>query len=183
MNEMNQMQQEYIDMMNNCFKDTIRFEEKRLEYMRFFFQILLSTKIIEFLRQMMIKFREATKVKLSSQLVYERKNIQTGEMESINVEQKIDQIDAAINGQTVEKAIAEFKRTKGPDNAQSMNWPEFVEYDPDATAQQQKFNKQPSGDVATNEMQGTIKKIPDEGQTNGGNLLNILLFLFFSNLN
>ena len=90
-------------------------------------------------------------------------------MESINVEQKIDQIDAAINNQTVEKAIAEFKRTKGPDNAQSMNWPEFVEYDPDATAQQQKFNKQPSGDVATNEMQGTIKKIPDEGQTNGGN--------------
>lgn len=151
-NEMNQMQQEYIDMMNSCFKDTIRFEEKRLEYMR----------------QMMIKFREATKVKLSSQLVYERKNVQTGEMESINVKQKIDQIDAAIDNQTVEKAIAEFNRTKGPENAQSMNWPAFVEYDPDATAQQQKFNKQPSGDVATNEMQGTIKKIPDEGQTNGG---------------
>ena len=141
-----------------------------------------STNIIEFFRQMMIKFREATKVKLSSQLVYERKNVQTGEMDSINVEQKIDQIDAAINNQTVEKAIAEFKRTKGPDNAQSMNWPEFVEYDPDATAQQQKFNKQPSGDVATNEMQGTIKKIPDEGQTNGGNLFYILLFLFFQNL-
>ena len=116
----------------------------------------------------MIKFREATKVKLSSQLTYEKKNLETGEMESVNVEQKIKKIDQAVANQSVEKAISEFNRTKGPENSQNMTWPEFVEYDPDATAQQQKFNKQGTGDVATNEMQGTIKKIPDEGQSNGG---------------
>ena len=92
-----------------------------------------------------------------------------GEVGQVQVSQKIAQIDAAVQGQNVATAIGQFQAAKGPGNAANMEWPMFEDYNPDAIAQQNKFNKSNNGGaVARNDTEGTIRQISNEGMVNGG---------------
>ena len=119
---------------------------------------------------MMIKYREASKVKIPESLVYPVKTADKNvEPEQINVLRKIAQIDAAVQNQNPETALQQFKNSKGPGNALDMAWPRFEDYNPDAIAQQNKFKKANNGEsVARNDTEGTIRQISDEGTMNGG---------------
>ena len=119
----------------------------------------------------MITYRDSCKEKITNNMTYDVK-MPDGQVEQVQVSQKIGQIDAAVQGQTVAAAIQEFQQTKGPGNAAGMQWPEFEDYNPDAIAQQNKFNKSNNGGaVARNDTEGTIRQISNEGMVNGGMIL------------
>jgi len=153
-NELGHMKDSYKQGMDQVFNEVAQFEKQRLD----------------FCRSMMIKYREASKVKIPESLAYPVKTADKNvEPEQINVLRKIAQIDAAVQNQNPETALQQFKNSKGPGNALDMAWPQFEDYNPDAIAQQNKFKKANNGEsVARNDTEGTIRQISDEGTMNGG---------------
>lgn len=162
--------------MNTAFNDVVNFEEGRIEFSRYYY--ILVYRVVRLpinfqylyciFRKMMITYREASKQKITNDMSYDVKGVD-GEVDAVQVSQKITQIDAVVDGQDVATAIEQFQRSKGPGNAAAMLWPVFEDYDPDAIAQQNKFSKSNNGGaVARNDTEGTIRTIDNEGTVNTG---------------
>lgn len=153
-NELGQVKDQYIRDMNDAFNDVVNFEQERLE----------------FTSKMMVTYHQACKHKIQADLSFDiPPKTKEEEPTTVNVLQKMKIIEQVVNSQDISGPIADFKREKGPGNAAEMDWPAFEDYDPNAIAQEAKFNKKNNGQsVARNDTEGTIKSIPEPQSYNQG---------------
>ena len=70
-------------------------------------------------------FRRLSKPVASSDMNVTIKGIQKGDDLEINLNQKINMIDQAVEQHSKETSMNEFRKKLGPENAYNMEWPLF----------------------------------------------------------